>query len=1197
MNLGATVAGVTPAGKTLFVGADRVLDRAIRLHLSTSLDSLVPALADSIWRAPGDVLNPLWCVVPTISLRSWVDQELARTEWAASEGVTANVRSILPKDLAVEIERMALGEEWVDFGTETMALRILGAMHLERYEEARRLAEAIDEVVRWRPHLLEPSHRADLPSGVAEAMAELDLFEHGAHAQRHRVLEDLRSGVVDGLPTRLSVFGLPEVPGGPRLLELLGALSTQLEVDAFVPVPDLSLATAILDGSQRGPVRGWRRDAAEALELWATLNPEVVLHEEGVEEPSADSLGRLQAALVGRSPVPGSSDTSVELVGAFGDERQVEQVRDAIFDALADGIAPHEVLVVSPDPASFSVALERHWNYQPDEDDGGPRLPFELTRARTQQQANRLAASLSLLRLVGNYATLEHVADLLSMPAVGATLGLDLEAREQLLSRAREGKLIFGISAAQRARFGVYEASSGPISPDIGTWERVTDAVAVATLYPPARDDEPPPLRPLGEPADLGRFASIQPLLRILAAADVLRAAPRLGREGETKVLGGWLDLLESWMAVIAAHTGSGDDSFERAVMRLRTSIDTVAGLDDLVMTFEQFLELWDSLAATRSFARLHGRRGVVVAGLEDFSWASYKVVCILGLDEDKLPEATLRSPIMAAMAPTSSGRRPAGDPDVRRRTQGALLAAVLSARKRLIVSWNVSSEETGTPVEPPIVLSELLDAYGGVIGQPLETILQEQRSMVRRHGFFDDHPRPRYDGRLRRIDDERASRVRELLPSVAEETSIDELVRFFRNPIGQHLRRARNVLTPPSGEVAAVLPRIRVDDLTKYRLRERFVNEARNLPAVLAALEAIADGASYDRGFDVVGRATSALFAELAADPDLVGDVPPIFWSSQKLKSQLDLFILNRYFDDLDHEVIDPLDAQAYRLIDLGDGGHVRLDVPRSAATQDFIVRRNLATKMPTVLHVHPSEGSAKRAVGRITEMLLELLVLRINLPDEACRVVTFFLPSRSDPYRKLQRGNTVPPGGRHLNPSFELSATPATLPAAQARTQLTDLVKLWRRGLDEMPVLFRRTSAAAAFDGYGEAANVTPREEWARYSFTERESIGEESELMSRLLFPFSFRDLQRKTSFPSWAADLGAAGQGVRWFFGDGGVRSAPHSLLDIHEGFRAHRDGPVARELERALQEDDRSAIAKYQGIGAPLLRSEMGEGNS
>ena len=41
---------------------------------------------------------------------------------------------------------MALGEEWVDFGTETMALRILGAMHLERYEEARRLAEAIDEV-------------------------------------------------------------------------------------------------------------------------------------------------------------------------------------------------------------------------------------------------------------------------------------------------------------------------------------------------------------------------------------------------------------------------------------------------------------------------------------------------------------------------------------------------------------------------------------------------------------------------------------------------------------------------------------------------------------------------------------------------------------------------------------------------------------------------------------------------------------------------------------------------------------------------------------------------------------------------------------------------------------------------------------------------------------------------------------------
>ena len=1191
------MASVTPAGKTLLVGADRVLDRAIRLHLATSLDSLLPALADSIWNAPGDVLNPLWCVVPTIPLRSWVDQQLALTHWADSEGVTANVRSILPKDLAVEVERMALGEEWVDFGTETMALRILGAMHLEHYEEARRLAEAIDEVVRWRPYLLEPSHRADLPIGVAEAMAELDLFEHGAHAQRQRVLGSLREGAVAGLPTRLSVFGLPEVPGGPRLLELLGALSTQLEVDAFVPFPDLPLATSILDGNQRGRVRGWRRDAAEALELWATLDPEVVLHEEEAGEPGVDSLSRLKAALVGRPSGVGSIDSSIQLVGAFGDERQVEQVRDAIFDALADGIAPHEVLVVSLDPASFSVALERHWNYQPDEDDGGPRLPYELTRSRMQQQANRLATSLSLLRLVGNYATLEQVADLLSMPAVGATLGLDLEAREQLVSRAREGKLIFGISEAQRARFGVYEASSGSVTPDIGTWERVTDAVAVATLYPPVRNDEPPPLRPLGEPMDLARFASIQPLLRILEVADGLRAAPRLRRAGETKVLGGWLDLLESWMAVIASHAGSGDDSFERAVKRLRTSIDTVAGLDDLVMTFEQFLELWDSLAASRSSSRLHGRRGVVVAGLEDFSWASFKVICILGLDDDKLPEATLRSPIMATMPPASSGHRPVGDPDVRRRTQGALLAAVLSAGERLIVSWNVGSEETGAPVEPPIVLSELLDAYGDVIGQPLEAITKEQRVMVRRHGFFDGHLRPRYDGRLRRIDDERASRVRELMPSVTDETSIDDLVRFFRNPIGQYLRRARNVLIPPNGEGAAVLPRITVDDLTKYRFRERFVSEARDLPDVRAALEAITDGASYDRGFNAIGRSTTALFEELAADPDLVGDVPPIFWSSQELKSQLDLFILNRYFDELDHEVIDLTDSQAYRPIDLGGNGHVQLDTPRSAGKQDFVVCRNLATKMPTVFHIHPSKGTAKRAVGRIAEMLLELLALRINFPDEACRVVTFYLPSSADTYKKVQKGNTVPPGGRRLNPFFELSATPVTLPAAQARSQLMGLVELYRRGMDELPVLFRRTSEAAAFDGYGEAAGVRPWGEWARYSFTERESIGEESDLTSRLLFPFSFRDLERKTSFSSWAADLGAAGHGVRWFFGDGGVRSVPHSLLDVHEEFRAHRDGPVARDLERALQEDDRSAIAKYQGIGAPLLRSEISEDGS
>lgn len=1181
------MAGVTPASKTRDVSEPWNVNTVIRVHLGSSLDSLVPALGANIWSAPGDVLAPLWCVVPTMSLRSWVDQQVALLDDKASGGVTANLHTILSRDLAVEIERLALGDEWVDFGTETMALRILGALSLDHYDEALRVAETIDEIVRWRPHLLEQDSLTSLPTLVARAMTQLDLFEHGAHEQRHRVITTIQSGVVPNLPSRLSVFGLPEVMGGPRLLELLGALSTQAEVSVFLPVPDVAAAADILHGGSSHGDRGWSRDVVEALELWSTAHPEVVVHEEPVDHLPEHALGRLHRSLRSGHVDQGVLDNSVALVGAFGNERQAEQVRDVILDSIARGVEPHEVLVVSPDPGSFAVALERHWNYQRSEDDGGPRLPYELTKVKSSEEANRLGVSLALLRLVGNYATLQQIGDFLSMPAVASTLGLDFAARERLLGRARQGSLIFGVTAAQRRRFGIYELDDDSPFAEVGTWRHITDSVAVASLYPRPRPSDhlegenTLALQPIGEPMDFADFASLQPLLRLLEQADALRPAPRLGHPGARQSLAAWLELLEGWMAVLAVQADSGDDSFERSVSRLRGSLATVTGLATIALAFEQFLELWSSLAAERSYARLHGRRGVVVAGLEDFSWARFKVVCILGLDDDKLPDAGLASAILATKPPGTSGHRPPGDPDVRRRTQGALLAAVLAASDQLIVSWNVCNEETGAAVEPAIVLTELLERVGDVTETTSGQLLDEQRALVRRHSFFDDHLRTRYDTRLRRIDDARPIRVRDFVEQHDAETAIGDLARFFRNPIGQHLRRARNVMTPAPLQTAAVLPRISLNDMTKYQFRDRFVSHAGELPAVQDILSSITSTEHFDAAFDAIAQATESLFAKLLVDPALGGDVPPLFWSSRDLKAELDLFVLNRHFDELDYLENEPPEAPAFQPIELGDFGRLVLRSSHSSKERPFIVRRQVATNDPTVLHVHPSKGSKARAVGRITEMLLELLALRVNHPDERCRVLTWYLPSTAAAYKTPPKLSSVPVGGRRLNPFFEIWATPATLPSDQAREQLANLAGIVRTSMSEMPVLFRKTSEAAAFGAYADAAGVTPWGEWNKFSFTERESIGEQEDLTSRLLFPYSFSELRRKTAFDRWAAMLGGAGRGVRWHFGAEGSRSAPVSLRKFHQGFRA-RAGDSA--------EDHASDVVRDSG--EPLLSAEL-----
>lgn len=1201
LGLEQPLAVVTPAGKTQVMAEDRSHFRALRVHIGSSLSELIAPLADELWDAPGDVLSPLWCVVPTTSIRTWVDQELARNDAARSGGVTANLRSIFPRDLVVIIEQLALGNAWIDFDTEVTALRILGALKIERFEEARRIAEAIDDVVRWRPHLLEPTNRGDLPARVVEAMNALDLFEHGAHVQRQRVLDALRSGEVEGLPSRVNIFGLSDVIGGPRFLELLSALASCSEVSAFVPVPDVDVAQEILSGRPVEPVRSWGRDSFEALSLWASMDPEVIVHQEGGRADRGGVLGRLQRRLASGADEVGDTDPSVTLIGSFGNERQVEQVRDCLFESLASGVTASEILVVSPDPGAFAVALERHWNYQPHEDDGGPRLVYELTKVRPKELTNRLGASLALLRLVGNYATLEQIAQLLTMPSVATTLGLNLERREQLISRVREGKLIFGVTADQRARFDIYEQSSGPVSDDVGTWERLIDSVVASSLYPPARPDDLAadshelPLPPLGEPVDLPGFASLQPLMRILETADELRAAPRLGRVGASMPLGAWLKLLRDWMFEIAAQGSSGDDSFERAQRRLCDALETIDGLDELDMTFEQFLELWDSLAGSRGSTRLHGRRGIVVAGLDDLAWAPYKVVCILGLDDDKLPDAGLPSPVMAQLPPSSEGRRPSGDPDVRRHSHGALLAAILSASERLIVSCNVSSEESGGEVELAIPLSELLDSIGEVTNEVDGGPLERERRSVRRHVFFDDHTRPRFDARLRRIDQERTPRLVERTTPEVGDLDIRELAQFFRDPVGQHLRRARNVLTPRSGEGATVRPRISVDDLTKFRFRERFVNEAASLGDVRGVLASVADGATFDAAFDAIAVATEPLFAELSADPDLMGDVPPIFWSTKELKETLDLFVLNRFFDEFDHETIESREDPSYLPIDLGELGTLVLATAHASNERSLVVRRHLATGAPSVLHFHPSKGEKTRAVGHVTQLLLELLALRINHPTETCRVVSYFLPTEAGVAKTSRKASSIPKGSRRLNPYFELSATPESLPAAQALDQIGVLMGVFRQGMEEMPILFRRTSEVAAFDGFAEGVGATPWGQWSKFSFTEREDIGEESNLTSRLLFPYSFKDLRRKTAFDHWVGMLQPAGHGVQWHFGADAMRPAPSSLLELHEDFRRHRDEVQSKDIDDTRADVGEAGMATSFGIGIPLLLADAADG--
>ena len=1166
---------------------------SIMITFGEDLGRLLEPFGEAVFSAPGGPLAPLWTVVPTMSLRQWLDQELSRVDSTGAGGITANLRSIFPKDLVVEIERQALGDEWRDWSTEATSLRILGALGLSSFDEARRRAEAIDENVRWRPHLLEDANRSMIPPSVLEAMEAIDAFSAGPQIQRAEVLDRLRSGAVEGLPSQIVIFGLPNVPGGPRFLELIEALSASVTIKAFLPVPSIEVVRAMDGSATTTPeaTSSWRRDADEATALWLGLEAEHVFLD-GPAHESGNRLGQLQRHLAdGEVLSPVADDRSIRLLGGFGDSRQVEQLRDALFEVIAEGVEPHEILVVSPSPTSFAAALERHWSYQPWDDEGGPRLPNELIEVTPERLRNRLGASLVLLRLIGNYATGDQIAQLLSFPAVARTLRIDFDQAQELARRADEGKLIFGISAEQRARFGVYPSDGTAGFPaDMGTWERVSDAVAVATLYPPKVAERSSvsaaPLDPVGEPGDLALFGSLQPVLRIIEEADALRPPLDADATPERRRLGAWLEQLEVWMDAVASPDGD-DDSFERLILRLEASLSTDEALDSITLTFEQLLELWSSMAQVRQYSRIFGRGGIVIAGLEAFAFAPFKVVCILGLDEEKLPSASLPSQVMSLLPDGSGGgaRRPLGDPDPRRGVLGGLLAAVLSATETLLVSWNASDEATGSKTDPAIALSELLDAVGALEGRSASEVLDEQFDQARRHGFSGVHSRPRFDARLLRLGDEPPAAGPSEAFVQTDEISLPALQQFFRDPVGRHLRQAENVLVPRDLEASAVRPSLEVDHLTKHRLREAYVDALMELPEWSNLLDEVQDEATYLHGLSLLSAAGAPIFDELCRSEELTGDVPALFWRDPALRAQLDLYAFNLAFDLADHEVVTSAEAPELQAIDLGDLGRVTLLSAHSSASERFEPRRTISGSTPirSVLHLRSKVANKADAdAGNLIGRLIELLALRATNPDAECRVQTLFAPENPTvaPTHKFY---AVPKGAYRLNPIFDLRATPASLPAAVAIEHLAILVDLYRRGLDEVLPIFRKTSEALALTGFASGASVTAASQWSGgFGGTP----GESESLINQLLFPMTYRELTRETALSALAAQIGQAGMGVTWWWGTANQRMASSALRIRHRGFEdreaAVRDGINEAEDDKVRDKFGRSRWPLIEG---------------
>lgn len=562
----------------------------------------------------------------------------------------------------------------------------------------------------------------------------------------------------------LHVFGLSHL--APRELEVLRAWARRAPVCLYVPDPCREYWGGLVRPGHVEELRAWTAQEsariAQAgtgdwcdtqghplLARWGRLGQhffaalvegdvrEDMRHGQDEDDVAPTSrLQRLQAGIRRLQPsllddplpadaaareawrLDGRSDASLRLHACHTRLRELEVLRDALLDAVEhEGVRAGDIVVMAPDIAAYAPLIPAVFG-----EPGSPRerlLPYHLSDVPIAR-AHRLFSTFNrLLDLGSSRATTPEIADLLAVPEVALRLGLTGDAIDALLGWLERSRVAWALDGAHRAEF----AAPGTAE---HTFAWAMDRLLAGYVMADAPDDARATALDLPDGTRLLPLAGVQgPATASLGALDRLLCELQRWRDlaGRTLPATAWAEELQQRLdALLRADPNDGD-----ATEALKTLGRTIAhmaaepakaGLDpDLhfAVVRELLLDALGSVPERQRF--LMG--GITFCGMVPQRAIPFDVVCVLGLNDGEFPR-THRDGGLDLMARV----RRLGDRDVRSDDRYLFLETVMSARKRLHLSWigqDVRDGSARNPASPVAELITALDHAAGTQHLPLE--------------------------------------------------------------------------------------------------------------------------------------------------------------------------------------------------------------------------------------------------------------------------------------------------------------------------------------------------------------------------------------------------------------------------------------------------------------------------------------------
>ncbi len=656
------------------------------------------------------------------------------------------------------------------------------------------------------------------------------------------------------LPHRLLFFGFTSLPGH-EFLELVESVGEHRDVHLFLLEPhlfdpeELRRQRASLpadDRRLRGSdttgtlaahplLRTWGRLARETAAVLADARsdpvPVVERAVEGSGHDPATLLGRLQADIRSNSvsdPVPvDDGDRSIQFHSCFGPMREIQVARDSILHLLNDpetGLTEEDVLVVCPGLERLAPVIEAAFGppatamLDAGEASAGPKLRYRIADRSIRTANPVLGATSAMLALVSGRFEFGEVLDFISLAPVRERFGLDDADLGTLVDWATDTNVRWGLDPGHRADFGVPDAVFG------NTWQAALDRLLLGT----ATSDGGLRLA-IGGIAPYGVDGGDADVLGALAFI-----VAQLASLAERNSHGAGSDprpTLEEWIGTLRAACNDlmrapnqalwQFDALHRVLDSLledagEASEDPACGFDLLDLRRLVDAHLDDEPGRPDFF-----RGGVTVTSMTPLRWVPFRVVCILGLDQEFVSSTAPDAADLMAVAPQM------GDPDPRAESRQSLLEAVLAAGDHLVVVRDGRDVRSNHVVPRVVPAAELFDAVVGLAPSGEQRTRLESRLEV-------THPRHPFDERclvegglmegvvwsfdpsdllgaeLRRVRPTRreAFMTEGLHVEHDDVIQLSDLHSFLADPVDWFLRRSLDVSLPRSTEeVEAVLP------------------------------------------------------------------------------------------------------------------------------------------------------------------------------------------------------------------------------------------------------------------------------------------------------------------------------------------------------------------------------------------------------